>query len=128
MSLPVRGRLTAGMTILVLGATGKTGRRLVPRLRASGLEVRAASRSGEVRFDWEDRAGWGEVLRGVTAVALIGDGTLFKTRGKVGLREEDGCQVCAVGFEDRDAVVKVPNVSIQLFGGRHDNIRRECGC
>ncbi|MEV2224258.1 hypothetical protein AB0E01_30900 [Nocardia vinacea] len=40
------------MTILVLGGTGKTGRRLVARLRAAGEKVRAASRSGEVRFDW----------------------------------------------------------------------------
>ncbi|GAB2589927.1 NAD(P)H-binding protein [Kribbella endophytica] len=59
------------MTILVLGATGKTGRRVVPRLRGMGFEVRAASRSGEVRFDWLEREGWGEVLRGVSAVYLV---------------------------------------------------------
>lgn len=59
------------MTILVLGATGKTGRRLVPRLRAKGVEVRAASRSGETRFDWEDRGSWGGVLKGVSAVYLV---------------------------------------------------------
>jgi uncharacterized protein YbjT (DUF2867 family) len=59
------------MTILVLGATGKTGRRIVPRLRADGVEVRAASRSGETRFDWEDRSTWADVVRGVAAVYLV---------------------------------------------------------
>jgi uncharacterized membrane protein len=42
---------------LVLGATGKTGRRVVERLTARGLPVRIGSRSGEPRFDWEDRSG-----------------------------------------------------------------------
>ncbi|MEV8371145.1 NAD(P)H-binding protein [Kribbella sp. NPDC056861] len=59
------------MTILVLAATGKTGRRLVPLLRADGNEVRAASRSGEVRFDWGERETWPAVLAGLRAVYLV---------------------------------------------------------
>lgn len=59
------------MTILVLAATGKTGRRLVPQLRAEGNEVRAASRSGEARFDWGEPATWEAVLAGVRAVYLV---------------------------------------------------------
>ena len=39
------------MTTLVLGGTGKTGRRVVERLSARGLPVRVGSRSGEPRFD-----------------------------------------------------------------------------
>ncbi|MGB8943978.1 MAG: NAD(P)H-binding protein [Streptomyces sp.] len=58
--------------ILVLGATGKTGRRLVPLLRDAGHTVRAASRSGETRFDWNDRSTWAPVLEGVTALYLVG--------------------------------------------------------
>lgn len=58
--------------ILVLGATGKTGRRLVARLRDQGRNVRAASRSGETRFDWNDRATWAPALEGVTALYLVG--------------------------------------------------------
>ncbi len=50
---------------LVLGGTGKTGRRVVERLTARGLPVRVGSRSGEPRFDWEDRSTWGAVLDGV---------------------------------------------------------------
>jgi uncharacterized protein YbjT (DUF2867 family) len=50
---------------LVLGGRGKIGRRVVERLRARGLPVRVASRSGEPRFEWEDRSTWGPVLEGV---------------------------------------------------------------
>jgi uncharacterized protein YbjT (DUF2867 family) len=54
-------------TTLVLGGTGKTGRRVVERLRVRGLAVRVGSRAGEPPFDWEDRATWAPALRGVTA-------------------------------------------------------------
>ncbi|MFC7547237.1 NAD(P)H-binding protein [Plantactinospora sp. GCM10030261] len=57
--------------ILVLGGTGKTGRRLVRALRGSGRPVRAASRSGEVRFDWSDQSTWPAALAGASAVYLV---------------------------------------------------------
>lgn len=50
-------------TTLVIGGTGKTGRRVVERLRSRGLPVRVGYRSGEVSFDWEDRATWVPALR-----------------------------------------------------------------
>ena len=50
---------------LVLNGTGKIGRRVVARLTARGLPVRIGARSGEPRFDWEDRATWAPVLDGV---------------------------------------------------------------
>jgi uncharacterized protein YbjT (DUF2867 family) len=49
---------------LVTGGTGKVGRRVVERLTARGLPVRAGSRSGEPRFDWDDPATWAPVLEG----------------------------------------------------------------
>jgi uncharacterized protein YbjT (DUF2867 family) len=55
---------------LVLGSTGKTGRRVAQRLAARGLPVRAGSRSGEPPFDWTDQTTWEPVLRGVTAAYL----------------------------------------------------------
>ncbi|WP_329070057.1 NAD(P)H-binding protein [Streptomyces sp. NBC_01429] len=58
-------------TTLVLGATGKTGRRVAARLRLRGTQLRAASRSSRTRFDWSDPDGWDAVLRGVTAVYLV---------------------------------------------------------
>jgi uncharacterized protein YbjT (DUF2867 family) len=55
-------------TTLVLGGTGKTGRRVVHRLKARGLPVRVGSRSGEPPFDWEDWATWAPALRDVESV------------------------------------------------------------
>jgi uncharacterized protein YbjT (DUF2867 family) len=54
-------------TILVLGGTGKTGRRVITRLQERGVPVRVGSRSGAPPFDWEDRETWGPALRGVSA-------------------------------------------------------------
>ncbi|MBL1099738.1 NmrA family transcriptional regulator [Streptomyces sp. 205] len=56
--------------MLVLGGTGKTGRRVARALSRSGVPVRIGSRSGEVRFDWEDRATWAPALRGAAAAYL----------------------------------------------------------
>lgn len=50
---------------LVLGGTGKTGRRVAERLRARGAPVRIGSRSGEPRFDWYDETTWAPVLLGM---------------------------------------------------------------
>jgi uncharacterized protein YbjT (DUF2867 family) len=62
-------------TVLVLGATGKTGRRLVPRLIDRGVAVRAASRQpGDCRtfFDWDRPDTYEPALDGVDAVYLVG--------------------------------------------------------
>ncbi|MEV0622827.1 NAD(P)H-binding protein [Nonomuraea sp. NPDC050404] len=62
--------------ILVLGATGSTGRRVTEALRAAGHDVRAASRSGETTFDWSDRGTWEAAVSGASAVYLMApDGT-----------------------------------------------------
>ncbi|MBF8192183.1 NAD(P)H-binding protein [Nonomuraea sp. K274] len=58
------------MTILVLGGTGKTGRRVADRLTALDLPVRIGSRSAVPAFDWQDRSTWPGVLDGVTTVYL----------------------------------------------------------
>ncbi|MFU8876231.1 NAD(P)H-binding protein [Micromonospora sp. SL4-19] len=54
--------------ILVLGGTGKTGRRVVERLRGRGVSVRVGSRSAAQPFDWTDRTTWATVLQDVDAV------------------------------------------------------------
>ncbi len=56
--------------ILVLGGTGKTGRRVARRLKDRGLAVRIGSRAAETRFDWNDAATWVPVLQGVGAVYI----------------------------------------------------------
>ncbi|MEM8601046.1 MAG: NAD(P)H-binding protein [Bacteroidota bacterium] len=63
-STPNRGR------ILVLGGTGKTGRRIVDRLRSRGLDVRVGSRSATPSFDWNKEATWDACLDGVAAAYI----------------------------------------------------------
>jgi len=57
-------------TILVTGSTGKTGRRIVERLRALRQPVRSGSRSARPSFDWEDRGTWDHALDGVSAAYI----------------------------------------------------------
>ena len=64
--------------ILILGGTGKTGRRLTHDLSARGATVRVASRhpSGDggtrhVRFDWDDESTHDAALAGAGAVYVI---------------------------------------------------------
>ncbi len=66
--------------VLVLGGTGKTGRRLVSRLRQAGADPVAASRHDagpaaggvrHVRFDWDDQVTWEPALRGAAAVYVV---------------------------------------------------------
>jgi uncharacterized protein YbjT (DUF2867 family) len=57
---------------LILGGTGKTGRRIASRLTAAGHQVRTASRTGgDVRLDLDDPATYPEALNGVAAAYLI---------------------------------------------------------
>ncbi len=63
--------------VLVTGATGKTGTRLVETLRARNVPVRAGSRRASaqdpdaVRFDWDDPATHPAALRGIDQVYLV---------------------------------------------------------
>lgn len=66
------GCLDGMKTILVLGGTGKTGSRMARRLKAAGLPVRTASRTGgDFRLDLDDPGSWAPALDGVTAVYLV---------------------------------------------------------
>lgn len=94
MAGAAEGRLAAYMSndsttgpVLVLGATGKTGRSVVAGLRAHGIPIRAASRSAGaasvggsagpntnaemVRFDWADPRTWDPALAGVDAIYVV---------------------------------------------------------
>jgi uncharacterized protein YbjT (DUF2867 family) len=53
---------------LILGGTGKTGRRVAQRLKRCGWPIRIGSRSGEPKFDWLNKTTWKPVLRAVDAV------------------------------------------------------------
>jgi uncharacterized protein YbjT (DUF2867 family) len=59
---------TTQRPILVLGGTGKTGRRVVQRLEARGRPVRVGTPRSATPFDWNDPATWPAALDGAGAV------------------------------------------------------------
>jgi hypothetical protein len=67
------GRTTGSSTrpVLVLGGTGKTGRRVAAQLAQRGLEARVASRSTPQRFDWHDHATWAPAVDGVDSAYVV---------------------------------------------------------
>ena len=56
--------------VLVLGATGKTGRRIVSSLGDLGVPVRLGSRSASPSFDWNNSATWDECIEGVSKIYI----------------------------------------------------------
>ena len=56
--------------VLVLGSTGKTGRRIIAKLDEMGVPTRAGSRSAVPSFDWDNESNWDECLAGVHAVYI----------------------------------------------------------
>ncbi|MCG8413234.1 MAG: NmrA family transcriptional regulator, partial [Pseudomonadales bacterium] len=55
---------------LVIGGTGKTGRRIVERLQAKGVPIRVGSRSTTPAFDWNNESSWAPALEGVQSVYI----------------------------------------------------------
>ncbi|CAJ0815488.1 NAD(P)H-binding protein [Ralstonia flaminis] len=57
-------------SVLVLGATGKTGARVAQGLRAHGVTVREGSRNANPAFDWADPTTWPAALAGMDGVYI----------------------------------------------------------
>ena len=78
--------MTQQKTTLVLGGSGKTGRRVAQRLGECGLPVRIGSRSAHPPFDWEDQATWAPALRdaGSAYVTYYPDVSLPQAPGAIG--------------------------------------------
>lgn len=108
-------------TTLVLGGTGKTGRRVVERLTARGADFRVGSRSAEIPFDWTDRSTWPAALAGVGRVyiAYYPDIAIPGSAGLVGelaeVAREAGVQRLVLlsgrGEEEAEATEKVVQAS-----------------
>lgn len=67
--------MTDMATYLILGGTGKVGRRVVRILERDGHIARAAGRSGPVRFDWNDPGTWEPAVRGADGIFVVGPGS-----------------------------------------------------
>jgi uncharacterized protein YbjT (DUF2867 family) len=57
-------------TILVIGSTGKTGKRVADQLEKRGIDVRHGSRSADIPFDWDNPQTWAPAVAGVDKVYL----------------------------------------------------------
>ena len=57
--------------ILVIGGTGKTGRKVVERLEEKGQNVRVGSRSNNPPFEWSNPATWTAALSGIDMVYIV---------------------------------------------------------
>jgi uncharacterized protein YbjT (DUF2867 family) len=55
---------------VLIGGSGKTGKRVEKRLRARGVPVRVASRSAAIPFDWADESTWERALEGARALYI----------------------------------------------------------
>lgn len=53
--------------IVIVGGTGKTGRRVSTRLQTRGVSVRPVSRSTAIRFDWDNPETWAPAVNGASA-------------------------------------------------------------
>lgn len=56
--------------ILVIGGTGKTGRKVAQKLTTKGHHVRIGSRSASPAFDWDNPEGWSLALQGMDKVYI----------------------------------------------------------
>lgn len=61
---------TANNTILVIGSTGKTGKRVADQLEMRGIPIRHGSRSADIPFDWDNPQTWPPALAGVGKVYI----------------------------------------------------------
>ena len=55
-------------TFAIVGATGKTGIRVLNQLTDRGYTTRGLSRNSDIHFDWSNRSSWGPALRGAKSV------------------------------------------------------------
>ncbi len=56
--------------VLVLGGTGKTGRRVAAGLKTKGVSFRIGSRTAVPAFDWNNDSSWDACLKGIATVYL----------------------------------------------------------
>ncbi len=58
-------------TPLILGGSGKTGKRVAERFSASGLNFRVGTRHSKIPFDWYDASTWQKAIQGINAVYVV---------------------------------------------------------
>jgi len=97
--------------ILVIGGTGKTGRKIAERLTQKNQNVRIGSRNGHPAFDWEAPSTWPAALAGMDKVYitfqpdLAVPGALAAIEGLTQVAQESGIKkmVLLSGKGEREA-------------------------
>jgi uncharacterized protein YbjT (DUF2867 family) len=121
--------------ILVTGATGKVGRRLIPRLWRRGVTVRAAGRSHlaaypglePVHFDWSDERTYAAARKGVDAMYLVPGhtphrehaeriGALLEGAGDAGVERVVLLSVYGVGQAPPENPIRRIEISVESCG------------
>lgn len=108
--------------ILIIGSTGKVGRRIVQRLLERGHAVKEGSRRSEPPFDWEQPSTWLEALRSVEAAYISFFPDLAVPGAPAAIEELTSCAVRA-GVKRLVLLSGRGEVNAQ----RCENIVRECG-
>lgn len=100
--------------ILVIGAGGKSGRRIANILTERGHSVRRGTRNAPIPFDWENEASWGPALDGVSAAYV----SYFPDLAFPGAAEK---------IEALSALARETGVSrLVLLSGRGETHARRC--
>ncbi len=107
---------------LVLGATGKTGRRIVQRLSEKGHSVREGSRQSDPPFDWENSGTWKAALRGVESVYISFFPDLAVPGAPAAIKE-----LTAQAIEAGVKRLVLLSGRGEINAQRCENIVRECG-
>ncbi|MFJ5265594.1 NAD(P)H-binding protein [Streptomyces sp. NPDC088387] len=68
---------------VLLGGSGKTGRRLTMTLEEQGHPAVVASRNSPARFDWHDTSTWQPVVTGADGVFIVGPGSARDWSGQL---------------------------------------------
>ena len=63
--------MTKQSNILVIGGTGKTGRKVVEGLKQQNQNVRIGSRNNNPAFEWNDPSTWPNALAGMDKVYIV---------------------------------------------------------
>lgn len=112
------------MLVVVTGATGRTGRRIVPRLTAAGAVVRAVGRVSDPRHDWTDPSTWPAVL--APDDAGVPPAAVYRAYAPSAFR--DGLLARGLPAEEADGLA---GLFTELVDGRNatptDGVRRALG-
>ncbi len=81
---------------LIIGGTGKTGRKVVESLQQLNQDVRVGSRSATIPFDWEQPATWASAIKGIDKIYitfqpdLAVPGAFEAIKGLVAIARQEG--------------------------------------